>query len=510
MNPKTTGVLALVALALGAFVYLYEIGGDPERKAAKDDANRIFTGLDSADVTAVELTTQEGVAARFEKRDEAWRVTRPVEAPADATALDAITHALTHLPREGDVKVPRALAEYGLAETAREIRFEVTEAGGTEKKGLRIGRATPVGGHLYVARDGDEEVAFVESYRVNAFNRKLADLRERRIFGFEVGSVTRLAVNWSSSAGPERVELARGSDGLWAMTSPVDANADEETVREVLSNLSFLRAQSFVDARTEALDEALARPLIKIEWQLDSGSGGLAARIAAGDSDDSLFVDAGAASGAAYRIAAERLEDFPRTINAYRFKQLASFELAAARRIEFELSGSKMGAVSDTEPIRVGAELAEAGWTSADRSLDPDRLSDLIRDLSTLRASEIFADEMGPAELASLGLAPAASIIRVFGKGDASPLAELAFGRQYADRGLFVQRADDPTIYLLSDERAKDLPTSLEAFESALEVAAPPDEDGADAEAEVGNEAGGASSENELQEFEALEGLDSP
>lgn len=510
MSPKTTGVLALVALALGAFVYLYEIGGDPEREAVKDDANRVFTGLDSSDVTAVELTTQEGVPARFEMRDGAWRVTRPVEAPADPTALDAITHALTHLPRKGEVNAPRGLAEYGLADSARVIRFDVKGAGGTETKVLRIGRSTPIGGHLYVARDGEAEVAFVESYRVNAFNRKLADLRERRIFGFEVGSVTRLVLTWSSDAGRVRVELARGSDGLWSMTSPVEARADEETVREVLSNLSYLRAQSFVDARTAALEAALSGPLMQIEWQLESGTSPATARIAAGSSEGELLVDAGANSAAMYRIAAERLKDFPRTINAYRFKQLASFELAAARRIEFELASDDDETEGAAKPVRVVAELADGGWTSADRPLDPDRLSDLVRNLSTLRASEVFADEMGPAELKSLGLSPPASVIRVFGQDESSPLAEIAIGRQYARRGLFIQRADDPTIYLLPDERAEDLPASLEAFELRLQLSLAPDDAEEESEAEAELEGEGVALDGALGEFETPEGLDSP
>lgn len=494
MNPRTTGVLALIALALGAFVYLYEIGGDAEREAAKEEAARVFSGFDSGEVTAIELTTREGVATRFELRGGEWRVTRPIDAPADPTALDAIAHALANLPRKGEVKASRSLDEYGLAGSARVVRFEVERAGGVEEKSLRIGRSTPVGGHLYVAGDDHEDVAFVEAYRVNAFNRKFDNLRRRRILDFEAGSVDWLALRWSEGSGSERVEFARGPGGLWRMTQPVEAMADEETIRDLLSNLSFLRAQHFVDVRTEAVDAALANPLIEIAWQSDSEQEPLAARIARGDEEGELLVDTGLGSDVAYRIAAERLEDFPRTINAYRFKELASFELAAARRLEFEFAPAAAALVSTTaepspaEPVRIVAELAEAGWQSADRDLDPDRLSDLVRDLSALRAEDLFADEMGSDELASLGLAPPLSVVGVFGKDLENPLAEIALGRLDARHGLFVQRVGDPTIYLLPGERAESLPINLEAFESRFQVRAPAEEDTVDAGADADEE----------------------
>ena len=505
MNPKTTGLLALVALALGAFVYLYEIGGDPQRAAEKDEAGRVFSGLDSADMLAIELVTQEGQDARFELREGEWRVTHPVDAPADATALDAISHALTHLPREGDVKSPRALEEYGLGDSARVIRFEVQRTGGVEENTLRIGRSTPVGGHLYVSREGDEGVAFVESYRLNAFNRNLSDLRERRIFGFEVGAVERLVLDWSGESegiARERVEVKRGDDGLWRMTGPVEARADQEAIREVLSNLSFLRAQRFEDQRTADLDASLSDPIIKMEWELESGETAIA-RIAVAASADELLVDAGGAGSVVYGIAAERLDDFSRTINAYRFKQLASFELVAARRIEFELR-SRKDVRGDV--VNVSAALEEAGWTSADRSLDPDALSDFVRDLSTLRASDIFADEMGDAERASLGLAEPASVIRVFGEAGASPLAEIALGRLDDRHGLFVQRADDTTIYLVPSDIASELPTSLEAFESRFEVGSAELADGDAGDAGDADGAGDGGDDG-LQEYDALDEL---
>ncbi|MHA7836949.1 MAG: DUF4340 domain-containing protein, partial [bacterium] len=148
MNPRTTLVLAVVAALLGAFVWLYEIEGEPQRRAAADDEKRIHPGLESGDVQSIALTTRDDVEARFERQDGRWRLVEPVSAPADAVALDAIAGALVNLPREGQVEDPDELEQYGLGDGARVVRFEI-EDGST--RGIRIGRTTPVGGHRYVA-----------------------------------------------------------------------------------------------------------------------------------------------------------------------------------------------------------------------------------------------------------------------------------------------------------------------------------------------------------------------
>ena len=50
MSPRTTGVMALVALALGAFLYFYEVGGEEGRRAAEEAGKRILPGFEASDV----------------------------------------------------------------------------------------------------------------------------------------------------------------------------------------------------------------------------------------------------------------------------------------------------------------------------------------------------------------------------------------------------------------------------------------------------------------------------
>ena len=405
MNPRTTAVLAVVAVALGLFVYVNEFEGERKRQAAADEAAKIHGGLAAGDLDAIELETLDGVDARFERRDGRWHLVRPLDARAESSALDAMASALVDLPREGTVGSDKPVEGFGLGDAARVIRFEA----GERRLGLRLGKTTPVGGHRYVARLADDEVAYVESYRVNAFNRNLSDLRDRRILDFESGRVEALAISWSEGDDGGRfvLELARdaraeGESDTWSIVAPIEAEADPNVVRDLLSDFVYLRAKDFVDERTAAVDAALQNAEFAFDWTLENGEHGelRIGREALGGH----VVEA--SDGALYTIARERLDDFPRRLVDYRFRQLAAFELASARRLELSLAEDGGATGQSVEPMRVLATLGAQGWRSADRALDRDAVSALIRLLSSLDADDLVADEMGEAELASLGLSP--------------------------------------------------------------------------------------------------------
>jgi hypothetical protein len=482
MNPRTTGLLALAAAILGGFIYFYEIEGETARQAARDDEQRIHPGLNGEDVDAIELTTTGGTDARFERRDGRWRVVSPVSARGDATALDAIAHALTSLPREGVVDAPGDLDQYGLGANASRVGFS---AGGASM-GLRIGKSTPVGGHVYVAREGQspQEVVYVESYRVNPLKHSLDDLRDRRLFGFDVGEVRTLRISWPAARGETEIALARDASGQWQMGVPATGRADQQTVRGLLSDLSFLRATGFVDERTDAIESRLAAAAFTVYWTSNGDHVERRARIS-GASDQSLLVEG--PSGELHTIGVDRMDSFKRTINAYRWKLLAEFEVAQARRLVLEFASE-----DSSTPLTVEARLIESGWTGSSPRIDPDRASALVRALASLRAEDIFADEMGPNELASLGLSPPRVKIRIEDRaepGDATQvLAEIAIGRFDEARGLFAQRVSERTdpendtatqVFILPVSVAAALPISRAAFSENFEARdVLPEEDG--------------------------------
>jgi len=458
-----------VAIALGAFVYFYEIGGEEERRTAELEAQRLFPDFEEGDVTVVTLVTSDGESVRAERRDERWQLISPFAFPADGAAFDSMAASLAQISGETAIVDPQEPSVYGLDADEREVRFV---AGGSEHV-LRIGDKTPVGANSYVARGGEAGVYTVPSHRVNPFARSLADLRDKRILDFDREAVDRIEASWPDG----RVVLERADAG-WVLREPLDAPADEAAVRNLLSDLSYLRADGFRDEPVDDAVSGLARPAfaVRLTGSVPGATEGSFERtLAVGGvtADDTRLVRG--AESALYEIGADRLEDFPREETAYREKQLADFAPLDAQRIDLLFHTAEQASVA------IQAHRGEDGWTSEPERFASGKLAALSGALSNLRAVDIAAESFGPDELRGAGLDPANAIYRVFGEavegaeGEEPPLlAEVRLGALRGSEGVLAQRAGDDVVYVLDYQVAEQLPVSWEAFENRFRAAPEP------------------------------------
>ena len=81
MQPRTTAILLVVALALGAFVYLYEIEGEDARNVADEASRRIFSEVEADAIERLALTTGDGVEVTAIRGEGGWRIATPVDFP---------------------------------------------------------------------------------------------------------------------------------------------------------------------------------------------------------------------------------------------------------------------------------------------------------------------------------------------------------------------------------------------------------------------------------------------
>lgn len=482
MSPRTTGIVFLLAAALAAFVYFYEIRGEEGRKQAEERAKQLFPDVDPEDVSSIELITNDDRKARAERREGTWRLVEPLEFPADAFAVDGMASALAQLTSEAVYESPQPPEVYGLGEGAEEIRFEAD--GGSHV--LRLGDDAPLGGNAYVSVGGAEPVYTVASYRVSALRKSLDDLREKRILRLDRDTVRRIEARWPDG----RVALERGEDG-WRLVAPLETRADPETVDDLLSDLSFLRADGFVDDPPPDAEAGLAPPALTLELSgepPDEGAEPPTWSIAIGRDLDGKSRLVRTAQASLFRIPADRLADFPRDLVAYRFKQLAKFSPSDARRVELSFRPP------EGEAVVVTATRGETGWTSSPEPIPPERITRMVSELSRLRATGILADAMGPDELAQLRLAPANAVIAVFGDeaedAEAAKLAEVHLGALNGDVGIAARAAGDETVYEIDYELAGHLPVSLDALRNRFvaqedETEPEPPADAEDAGAEV-------------------------
>jgi hypothetical protein len=172
-------------------------------------------------------------------------------------------------------------------------------------------------------------------------------------------------------------------------------------------------------------------------------------------------------AGVLYEIPQERLQDFPRKLVDYRFKDLADFSAVDAQR--FEIAFHPEGAAQSDAASAITGERGEEGWKTEPEPMQPGKASRLVSELSRLRGNDILAESMGPAELAALGLSPPRVIVRVWGEpgpegAEAPKLAEVHLGAPDEAHGIPARVPDRETVYALDGGLAEHIPLGSEAF----------------------------------------------
>ncbi|MED5262304.1 MAG: DUF4340 domain-containing protein [Myxococcota bacterium] len=393
----------------------------------------------------------------------------PVEAPARGDVLDSLAQALVRVESAAVIASPREPSIYGLGEEASEVFFVMDGA----RHRMRIGGPTPVGANTYVATEEDGEIFVVPSQRLVRFAQgSLEGLRDGRVLAFDAPDVHRVTI---SGADSRAVVLERDAEG-WKIVSPIEAAADPGEVGGLLSTLSFLRAMAFID-RPDASQVAAAETPeteIVLEWGNSesprrsrlaiAATAGGRGRLVRGDRD------------ALFEVEAERLFELPRALDDFRKKQLAGFDPREVAFYEAVFRPRSGGAIT------VGMERSSEGWEPmTPESMIAGAPSRAISALANLQASEIVAEEAGPAEWVGLGLKPAAVTYRVYGApgddGRPRPLAEVHFGHRDSAQGIIARRPGDSRVYRVAAGVGRHMPLDygafLEEFRSREEEAAP-------------------------------------
>src|SRR5947209_2915327 len=177
MRWQTTAILAVVLLALGAFYYVYEIRGGPERAKVEAQKGRLWT-VDAADVTEVELR-RGGEVVTLKREPDGWRLVGPVTARGDRGKVDETLTTLTTARVDREIEsAPTRLEAYGLDKPAAVVTLRLKNG---RQLGLQLGVKNPTGVWVY-AREPDKPAVFgVPGTVLGCAARQRADLRGKAV-----------------------------------------------------------------------------------------------------------------------------------------------------------------------------------------------------------------------------------------------------------------------------------------------------------------------------------------
>jgi hypothetical protein len=276
MKPRTLLVLLVIVLGLGAFIWFYERKLPSAEKRAELE-KRVFADVEKEDVTAVTLQGSKGtlrlerVAAAKPAAEEdggegeedtgeetpsaEWRIVQPLKARADSFAVDRLLESLLTLEKTRTIEdVDRK--GVGLDKPRATARL-ATEEG---EKVLQIGAGVPTGGSLIAGVEGRDDAYVVSDSILSELEKDPGEWRDRTIFRGDRDAVSRITLSGASG----RIVLVQRPDGFW-IEAPIQDRADRNLVDGLLSDLTGLTAERFVDDARPLPELGLAPPREVVE-----------------------------------------------------------------------------------------------------------------------------------------------------------------------------------------------------------------------------------------------------
>ena len=208
-------------------------------EAIPEDADgfRVRTLISSAgeQISGIDLHKPEAPFIRLVRNASGWRLSSPVEAPADAAVVSALVDGLVgariagfvmpaaaHASGTGGQAVlsQSALAPYGLAAEAGLSVSVRSDAGTSEQIVFGSSAGTNL---VYALVQNGTAVVTLPATVADLFRTREAALRDSRVFPFGVDEQVKSV---SLAAGRLVYVLARGANGDWRLEAPVAAPAD--------------------------------------------------------------------------------------------------------------------------------------------------------------------------------------------------------------------------------------------------------------------------------------------
>lgn len=410
MRARYTVILALLLVALGAYLYFVE----SKRIAAEGKKDRVLT-LVPEDATRITLTYPDDSEVVLELREGSWRLTKPVDAVADdITVKDLLrTIADTEVVKTID-DPPTDLAQFGLAEPM--VTVTVT-AKDQVLPALKVGKKTTVSSLTYAQRADHAKIFLAGAGFHNGMDKHFKDFRDKTIITFKDDDIAALTMTGPGGA----VEL-RKRDGTWMIEQPVATRADDSTIRSLLSTIRGMRAEDFAsdnptpaDLAAFGLDqperEIILRDTADKERRLQFGT----------EFDKGLYVKV-ADRPTAFIVGTWASRDLGKSLGELRDKTVLQFDPAAVGSIQVRRSDGEAFTLLHTDDA-----WAVDGATGASET---GKIKTFVDALAHLKGSRVLSDN--PQDLRFYGLATPVVTIAVIGK-DGSALGTVRVGTKPPD-----------------------------------------------------------------------------
>ena len=210
--------------------------------------------------------SSDDFAIRFSKNNSVWQITEPLNARADFGLVEGLIGRLgsaemQSIEFESNEYSPESLEPFGLADVNLTVSVETRNA---DDAVLEVGSETPDG--AVFSRDASRNLVFtIDNTLATDLGRTADSYRQKDLFSFRPFNATQLDIEYGEET--KNFEKQEESDGsVWRQVGRNVEELDPATIEDLLTKLSALRAQSFVDSQEGT---GLDSPLVIIEVNFD-------------------------------------------------------------------------------------------------------------------------------------------------------------------------------------------------------------------------------------------------
>lgn len=415
MKWKTTLLLLLLTVGVGAYVSLYELK-QPTPEERSRLANQVLN-LNPDDATGLIVTSPHGHVT-LQRMSSAWQLIPPTppNLRADASLISRVLNQLNPLEAEqvlqSTAQRPLAPADYGLQSPGATLTI-ITAKGMTK---LLFGDPTAVGLNRYLSVEGAPTMFVVGDSLFELLDQPLEAFRSHDLVEVAAAEVRRITLaSPASSYTLERISApsSPAQADRWRLTQPVEDLADSAAASTIVSTLRGLRAERFLADELTEDDRArfgLEAPYATITLAVKEGSPPLELVIGkvTDDNDGQRYatrLDEPTISAVASSKVAELLRD-PQAL-----RSRACFEFFASQVEKLQVS---WGGASWT------IERQQETWKTSDGiEVDGAAVEEFLWKIRDSKLTRFIED--APQDVARYGLEPAKGTIQVWLTGQSDP-----------------------------------------------------------------------------------------
>ncbi len=336
---RNLGVVAVLFVGLGAFVYFYEIEGGKKREEAAEEAKKLFQ-FEKEEVNSISLVRGAG-SIILNKENGGWKLVAPIEAKVDAAAVEGLVSELSSTQVERSLE-PDSVdwKDYGLEDPNLKITMGLEDG---RRLDLELGDKDFNQASVFGRIPHQAKVLVLPTLLHTTVDKELFDFRDKSVLDFDREQVREVRVR--SRRKTYRLQK-EGED--WSIREPIQARADRSEIRTFLSDLEFARVEEFLERGAGGLKPyGLNAPSSRVDLYL--GENRARKTLLVGKQVGAQFYAKDDSGSDVFKIKEDLVAKLNLDLSKLRDRKMARFERDEVKRVEVKLPDREFEFARDSE-----------------------------------------------------------------------------------------------------------------------------------------------------------------